>query len=259
MWQAVNRPNSVYSAARSSVRTPTEPALPSPTSTASTTSEGMGSSGALFGGARRDDIGLAPSGVLQARSSAAGATPTAPAPAPAAAAPVAALAPSAMAAAAGSTPTVSPGVATALALGVGIRPMRMPAVGLHPAPSGGGSSHTKDLGDPTPDGGSGGFQPRPPIIHELDVINGIQGAAPNYTYAANGVPVGEVMSFEVESPGGDFATISWSGGSNYASYFRCPRAQRPRGRLCRSAQTLTHRANTTTLSLAPPSRRITCR
>jgi hypothetical protein len=118
--------------------------------------------------------------------------------------------------------------AAAQSLGAGIRPMTMsPVVAMHSNSAGGGSLHQRPVLNAAPDADSGGFQPRPPIIRELDVINGIQGTAPNYTYAANGVPVGEIMSFEVESPGGDFATISWSGGSNYASYFALPATTAP--------------------------------
>ncbi len=70
------------------------------------------------------------------------------------------------------------------------------------------------------DGGSGGTA-QPPIITELDVINGIQGQAPDYTYNANGVPVGAPMAFQVLSPSQDLhiESITWSGGTDYAGYF----------------------------------------
>lgn len=77
---------------------------------------------------------------------------------------------------------------------------------------------------------SGGMGPRPPIIQELDIINGILGPGPNYGYQPFGVPVGANLGFQALSPSPQtmhIASVTWSGGTDWGNYFSADSSTTP--------------------------------
>ncbi len=106
----------------------------------------------------------------------------------------------------------------------GIRPMTMPAVSTGSQSPPHHNSIPGRAGGATPDMGSGGGTLPPPEISEEDIIGGMEGEAPNYTWDSYGVPVGAQLAFEV---GSTYSSFSWSGGTEYGYYMTDPASSIP--------------------------------